>query len=962
MNGYKKISANAPHYSCLLLSVFFLLQLLVGCSSQNKEKQPLELWYEQPATEWTEALPIGNGRLGAMVFGGVAQERIQFNEETLWTGEPRAYHREGASNYLSRIRALLFEGKQDVAEALAQQQFMGRKYHEDTYSRLKEEWLQKIRSVVKSAGNPSEPDFNDSNWKKMTVPLEDGWRDAGLEGRDGAIWFRTTFELPDDWREKDLTLELGRIRDQDFTYMNGQQIGSTNDKDIHRTYHIPASILTAGKNVIAVQVINYFDKGGFTGFDDSDQSLTVYPEGSGTEQGISLNGDWNYIIQDLQPPGFPDYMAKYQPFGDLNIHFAGHKQVSDYRRELDISEAIAKTTYTLNDIRYSREYFATAPDQAIVVHLSASEPESISFSADLTSKHFGYSTQKINKNTLGLSVKVRNSVLKGKSYLNIQTEGGEIKVSDNKIRVAGADEATLYLTAATNFKSYKDVSGDPKFLASKALHGIENKGYETIKSNHIQEYQHSFNSFSIHLGPGTNDILPTDKRIQAFADSKDPGLVALHMQYGRYLLISSSRPDTQPANLQGIWNDKLSPPWESKYTTNINVEMNYWPAELLNLSSFHKPLIKMAEELAETGQKTAQAHYDARGWVLHHNTDIWRGTAPVNASNHGIWVTGGAWLSHRLWDRYRFTQDSVYLKKTAYPIMKEAAKFFVDFLIEDPETGWLISTPSNSPEIGGLVAGPTMDHQLIRDLFKNCIRAGAILDVDHAFSDSLETMYKRIAPNQIGKHGQLQEWLEDKDDPDEEHRHVSHLWGLHPGNEINWKETPKLNKAARQSLIFRGDGGTGWSLAWKINFWARFRDGDHAYTLVKKMLSPVNNPESDVKGASYPNLLDAHPPFQIDGNFGGAAGVAEMLVQSHINNTIDILPALPSTLPDGKVKGIRARGDFELDFSWSEGQLESLKVLSMAGKKCSIRYQSKSTSFETEKGESYQLDGNLNLL
>ncbi|MCW9705265.1 glycoside hydrolase family 95 protein [Fodinibius salsisoli] len=949
-------------YASTWIGICILFQFLIGCNNNSQTEEKLILWYEQPATTWTEALPIGNGRLGAMIYGDPSEEHIQFNEETLWTGEPRAYHREGASKYLSEIRALLFQDNQDEAEALAQEEFMGRKYHEETYGQLKEEWLQKVRERVVAPENPSNKNYDDSNWDTMTVPMEDGWRNAGLEGRDGAVWFRTHFELPQDWNGQDLTLKLGHIRDQDFTYVNGQQIGSTQGKDQHRSYTIPASHLTPGTNTIAVQIINYFDKGGFTGFGDSDQSLMVYPKEADPKEGISLNKKWSYKPQDLQPPGYPDYMAKYQPFGDLHIEFDGHDQVTDYRRELDLANATAKTAYTVDGTRYTREYFASAPDQTIAIHLSADQAGKISFQADMTSPHFGFTTQKINENTLGLSVEVRNSVVKGRSYLNIQSDGGSIKVSDNEITVEGADEATLYLSAGTNFKNYKDVSGDPEVISARVMQGITDNSYDEIKSRHIDDYQQYFNTLSIDLGNSPNASLPTDERIQQFAQSKDPSLVALHMQYGRYLLISSSRPGTQPANLQGIWNDKLSPPWESKYTTNINVEMNYWPAELLNLPDLHKPLIKMTEELAQAGKQTAREHYDARGWVLHHNTDIWRGTAPVNASNHGIWVTGGAWLSHQLWNRFQFNQDTLYLEKISYPIMKEAAKFFVDFLVEDPDTGWLISTPSNSPEIGGLVAGPTMDHQLIRDLFQNSIAASKILDVDPAFRDTLQRKYERIAPNQIGKHGQLQEWLEDKDDPEETHRHVSHLWGLHPGNEINWKETPELYDAARQSLLFRGDGGTGWSLAWKINFWARFRDGDHAYKLVKKMLSPVDNPNSDIEGASYPNMFDAHPPFQIDGNFGGAAGVAEMLVQSHIDHTIDILPALPSALSQGSIKGIRARGSFELEMSWSEGDLQSLTVISKAGKKCTLRYDGKITSFKTEKGEQYQLGGDLNLL
>src|SRR5690625_156457 len=442
------------------LSVIFIVIVITGCEHEtNRDDQSLKLWYEEPAEKWTEALPIGNGRLGAMIFGGISEERIQFNEETLWTGEPRAYHREGASEHLSEIRSLLFEGKQEEAEALAEQEFMGRKYNEDNYDQLKDEWLRKMRSMEGMPGHPAEPGYDDSDWDEMNVPLDNGWRDAGLEGRDGAIWFRTSFELPAEWEGEDLVLELGRIRDQDFTYVNGEQIGSTNGNDRARQYRIPASTLHAGNNVIAVQVINYFDKGGFTGFDDGDQSLSVRPEHPAGNKEIALSSHWKYKPQDLQPPGFPDYMAKYQPFGDLNIHFDGHEEATDYQRELDISKAVAQTAYTIGDTRYTREYFASSPGEVIAVHFSADTPGRISFRADLSSPHLDYHTQKKDSRTLQLSVEVRNGVLKGRSYLTVHAEGGEIEVTDNEIMVKEADEATLYLAAGTNFINYKKEIG-----------------------------------------------------------------------------------------------------------------------------------------------------------------------------------------------------------------------------------------------------------------------------------------------------------------------------------------------------------------------------------------------------------------------------------------------------------------------------------------------------------------------
>jgi alpha-L-fucosidase 2 len=422
-------------------------------------------------------------------------------------------------------------------------------------------------------------------------------------------------------------------------------------------------------------------------------------------------------------------------------------------------------------------------------------------------------------------------------------------------------------------------------------------------------------------------------------------------------MISCSRPGGQPANLQGIWNNKLDPPWQSKWTTNINAEMNYWPVEITNLSECHEPFFKMIEEVSQSGAIVAKKHYNADGWVLHHNTDIWRGAAPINHSNHGIWPTGGAWISTHLWEHYRFTQDKEFLAEK-YPIIKGAALFFSQVLVKDPKTGYLISSPSNSPEIGGLVAGPTMDHQLIRSLFRICIESSEILDIDKEFAAKLKDMIPKILPNQIGRLGQLQEWKEDKDDPEVKHRHVSHLWGMYPGHEINWKETPDLMKAARQSLEFRGDLATGWSLGWKINFWARFLDGNRTYKLITMLLSPAEDPVRKIGGGSYPNLFDSHPPFQIDGNFGGAAGIVEMLIQSHLE-TVDLLPSLPDALPEGRISGVVARGGFELSFSWKGGELQSVEVTSKAGKKCQLRYGNRKMDFDTERGKTYKFNGKL---
>jgi alpha-L-fucosidase 2 len=647
------------------------------------------------------------------------------------------------------------------------------------------------------------------------------------------------------------------------------------------------------------------------------------------------------------------YQASYQPFGDLFLKFKNVEQASDYRRELDIENAIATTSYLVNGINFKREYFVSQPNQVLTVHLSASQRERISFEVSLSSPHKNFIVRDIDVNTITLAVQVRNGALKGSAYLRIKINGGILIAADNKFSIANATDVTLYLTAATNYKNYKDITASPMSLCLNALKTIGGKTYEQIKEAHIKEYQKYFNTFSLKFDASANENLPTDIRLEKFATSNDPSFVALYLQYGRYLLISSSRPGTRPANLQGIWNDLLNPPWGSKYTTNINLEMNYWPAEALNLSPMHEPLFEMLKELSQTGKQTAKDHYNAPGWVLHHNTDLWRGTAPINAANHGIWVTGGAWLCRHLWAHYLFTQDKNFLHNTAYPIMKGAALFFNSFLIKDPTTGYFISTPSNSPEQGGLVAGPSMDHQIIRGLFNNVIAASQLLNVDSVFRNTLKEKIKQIAPNQIGKYGQLQEWMQDVDDTANKHRHISHLWAVHPGNEINWDDTPELMKAARQSLLYRGDAATGWSLGWKINCWARFKDGDHAFRLIQMLLSP-----SKSDAGSYPNLFDSHPPFQIDGNFGGAAGIGEMILQSH-TKFIDILPALPAALPNGEVKGYCARGGFVFDIKWSDGKLVELTVTSKAGQPLQMRYNNKVVNITTTKNTIYKFDAAL---